>query len=75
MRRKRCGKRGSAIVEAALILPVVILLLAAVLSFGMEEYAAVTDACREHEDERAVRPFRAPAAVLSLYSLSVFSDR
>ncbi len=67
-------KRGSALVESAMIWPLILLITAAVVSHGLEELELVREEKTACEAERSARGFDMPVLALSWSSLPVFSE-
>ena len=67
-------RSGSALVESALIWPLVVLVTAALFSHGLEETALIREARETYGAERESRVFEMPGKALYLSSLPVFSE-
>ena len=73
-RRPLRRRRGSQLVESALIWPLIVLIVSLALSCGLEETALLREAAEAHGTEREARVFDMPGRVLSLSSLLSFSE-
>ena len=65
MNRKNKRKKGASLVEAALVLPYLLLAAGAFLSFGLEQYLSVKEQAEEHRVQMTEEPWRGAARALT----------